>query len=54
MTNTAAAVSLILLGPQTIWAHSEYIGRASHASSPSIQPEVEIMVILISRCLSSS
>ena len=36
-TNSAAVVSLILLGLQTVWAHSEGIGRAPHASSPSIQ-----------------
>ncbi len=35
MTNTAAPVSLILLGSQTIWAYSEVIGRAT---DPSISP----------------
>ena len=35
--NTAAAVSLILLGLQTIWAHSECISRAPHTSPPSIE-----------------
>ncbi len=37
MRNTAAPVSLILLGSQTIWAHSELIRRATDASIPSIE-----------------
>ncbi len=37
MTNTAAPVSLILLGLQTIWAYSEFIGRATDPSTPSIE-----------------
>jgi len=37
MTNTAAPVSLILLGSQTIWAHSEFIRRATDPSIPSIE-----------------
>ena len=36
LANIAAPVSLFLLGLQTIWAHSECISRAPHASSPSI------------------
>ena len=37
MTNTAAPVSLILLGSQTICAHSELIRRATDPSTPSIE-----------------
>ena len=37
MTNTAAPVSLILLGSQTIWAHSELIRRATDPSTPLIE-----------------
>ena len=37
MPNTAAPVSLILLGSQTIWAPSELIRRATDPSTPSIE-----------------
>ncbi len=37
MSNTAAPVSLILLGSQAIWAPSELIRRATDPSTPSIE-----------------
>ena len=37
MTNTAAPVSLIPLGSQTIWAHAEFIRRAADPSTAPIE-----------------
>ncbi len=37
MTNTAAFVSLILLGSQTVWAHAELIRRAADPSTAPIE-----------------
>lgn len=37
MANTAAPVSLILLGSQTIWAHSELIGPTANETPPMFQ-----------------
>jgi len=37
MVNTAAPVSLILLGSQTIWPHFKLIRRATDPPTPSIE-----------------
>lgn len=37
MANTAAPVSLILLGSQAIWPHFKLICRAADPSTPSIE-----------------